>query len=148
MSNWEPRIILIACNWCTYQGADLAGSLRYSYPSTVNIVRVPCSGRFEPEFVATALKEGADGVFIGGCHFGDCHYKEGNYKAIKRFGLLRKVLDELGVEKQRVQLEWIAGSEGKRFSEAMNEFDAAIRAIGPSPYSDNGKGGATCQNQK
>jgi F420-non-reducing hydrogenase iron-sulfur subunit len=148
MSNWEPRIVLIACNWCTYHGADLAGSLRYAYPSTIHIVRVPCSGRFEPEFIVTALKEGADGVFIGGCHPGDCHYKEGNYKAVKRFNLTKRVLVEMGIEPERVQLEWIAGSEGKPFSEAMNEFDAAIRALGSSPFNGNGKGGVTCQNQK
>ena len=144
MGEWEPKILVIACNWCTYQGADLAGSLRYAYPASVHIVRVPCSGRFEPEFIVQALTAGADGVFIGGCHLGDCHYKEGNYKAIKRFALAKRVLEELGIERDRVQLEWISGSEGKRFAEAMSEFDATIRALGPSPF----KGESKCLNQK
>ncbi|MCX7725198.1 MAG: hydrogenase iron-sulfur subunit [Thermodesulfovibrio sp.] len=135
---WEPRLIVIACHWCTYAGADLAGSLRYSYPATVHIIRVPCSGRVEPEFIAEALQRGADGVFIGGCHFGDCHYKEGNYKAIRRFKLLKRVLTELGVDPDRVQLEWISGSEGKKFAESMTAFDARIRELGPNPM----KGGA------
>ncbi len=135
---WEPRLVVIACHWCTYAGADLAGSLRYSYPPTVHIVRVPCSGRVEPEFIAEALRRGADGVFIGGCHFGDCHYKEGNYKAIRRFKLLKRALTDLGVDPDRVQLEWISGSEGKKFAEAMTAFDAKIRELGPNPM----KGGA------
>ena len=107
-------------------------------------MRIPCSGRFEPEFIVQALTAGADGVFIGGCHLGDCHYKEGNHKAIKRFALTKRVLEELGIERDRVQLEWIAGSEGKRFAEAMSEFDATIRALGPSPF----KGESKCLNQK
>ncbi|MFQ3574717.1 MAG: hydrogenase iron-sulfur subunit [Thermodesulfovibrionales bacterium] len=133
MAQWEPRIIVISCHWCTYQGADLAGSLRYSYPPTIHIVRVPCSGRVEPEFIAEALKKGADGVFVGGCHFGDCHYRSGNYKAIKRFNLLKRVLVELGLEEERVKLAWISGSEGKEFAEHMTAFDAKIRELGPNP---------------
>ena len=130
---WEPNILVIACNWCTYQAADMAGSLRYSYPPTCKIVRVPCSGRVEPEFVIEALLNGADGVLIGGCHPGDCHYKEGNYKALRRFEWLRKVVEELGIEPERVRLEWIAGSEGLKFAEVMKEFDATIRKLGPNP---------------
>lgn len=130
---WEPNILVIACNWCTYQAADMAGSLRYSYPPTVKVVRVPCSGRVEPEFVIEALINGADGVLIGGCHPGDCHYKEGNYKALRRFEWLRKIVEELGIEPERVRLEWIAGSEGLKFAEVMREFDATIRKLGPNP---------------
>ena len=133
MTDWEPNIVVIACNWCTYQAADMAGSLRYSYPTTVKVVRVPCSGRVEPEFIVEALINGADGVLIGGCHPGDCHYKEGNYKALRRFKLLHKLLTELGIEPERVRLEWIAGSEGLKFSEVMKEFDAKIRELGPNP---------------
>ena len=133
MSDWEPNIIVIACNWCTYQAADLAGSLRYSYPTTVKVVRVPCSGRVEPEFILEALINGADGVLIGGCHIGDCHYKNGNYKALRRFKMLHKVLTELGIEPERVRLEWIGGSEGVKFAEVMREFDATIRKLGPNP---------------
>ncbi len=131
---WEPNIICIACNWCTYQAADMAGSLRYSYPPTVKVVRVPCSGRVEPEFVVEALVNGADGVIVGGCHIGDCHYKEGNYKALRRFKLLRKLLTELGVEPERVRLEWISGSEGLKFAEVMTEFDRKIRELGPFKF--------------
>jgi F420-non-reducing hydrogenase iron-sulfur subunit len=92
----------------------------------------------EPEFIAEALIRGADGVFIGGCHFGDCHYKEGNYKSIRRFNLFKRVATELGVEPDRIQLEWISGSEGKKFAESMTDFDAKIRELGPNPL----KGGA------
>lgn len=138
MAEWKPRILVLACHWCTYAGADLAGGLRYFYPSSVHIVRVPCSGRVEPEFILKALKNGADGVFVGGCHFGDCHYKEGNYKAIKRFNLLKRILIEVGLEPERVKLEWISGAEGRRFADAMTEFDSTIQRLGPNPL----KGGA------
>lgn len=138
MSDWKPNIIVFACNWCTYQGADLAGSLRYKYPSSINIVRVPCSGSIEAEYIVEALHKGADGVLVGGCHPGDCHYKEGNHKALRRFNLLHRLLEDMGVEPERVRLEWISGSEGKRFAQVMNEFDATIRKLGPSPNGRNG----------
>lgn len=138
MSEWKPNIVVFACNWCTYQGADLAGSLRYQYPSTINIIRVPCTGRVETEFIVSALKNGADGVLIGGCHPGDCHYKEGNHKAYRRFSLLKRVLDGLGVEPERVRLEWISGSEAKRFAEVVTEFDRVIQKIGPNPIGRDG----------
>ena len=137
MSDWKPNIIVFACNWCTYQGADLAGSLRYKYPSSINIVRVPCSGSIEAEYIVEALHKGADGVLVGGCHPGDCHYKEGNHKALRRFNLLHRLLEDMGVEPERVRLEWISGSEGKRFAQVMNEFDATIRKLGPSPNGRN-----------
>lgn len=138
MSDWKPNIIVFACNWCTYQGADLAGSLRYKYPSSINIVRVPCSGSIEAEYIVEALHKGADGVLVGGCHPGDCHYKEGNHKALRRFNLLHRLLEDMGVEPERVRLEWISGSEGKRFAQVMNEFDATIRKLGPGPNGRNG----------
>jgi F420-non-reducing hydrogenase iron-sulfur subunit len=131
--SWEPKIVVIACNWCTYAGADLAGSLRYSYPPTAYIVRVPCSGRVEPEFIVSALVKGADAVLVGGCHPGDCHYRSGNYKALRRFKLLKRVLEELGVEGDRVRLEWISGSEGKKFADTITEMDVKVREIGPNP---------------
>ncbi|MEW6573045.1 MAG: hydrogenase iron-sulfur subunit [Bacillota bacterium] len=133
MRVWVPNIVVFACNWCTYQGADLAGSLRYSYPPSIKIIRVPCSGRIEPEFIVTALKTGADGVFIGGCHPGECHHKEGNYKAVLRFNLLKRVLKMMGVETGRLRLEWISGSDGKRFADIMTEFDKAVQKLGPNP---------------
>ncbi|RJX20935.1 MAG: hydrogenase iron-sulfur subunit [Ammonifex sp.] len=134
MSEWKPNIVVFACDWCTYQGADLAGSLRYEYPANVNIIRVPCTGRVEPEFIVSALSNGADGVFVGGCHPGDCHYKEGNYKAMRRFTLLKMVLTGMGFEAERVRMEWISGSEGKRFAEIMAEFNRTIEKIGPNPF--------------
>ncbi|MCS7278994.1 MAG: hydrogenase iron-sulfur subunit [Thermodesulfobacteriaceae bacterium] len=130
---WEPKIVVIACNWCTYAAADLAGSLRYSYPPTAHIIRVPCSGRVEPEFIVKALINGADAVLIGGCHPGDCHYRSGNYKALRRFKLLKRVLEELGIEEERIRLEWISGSEAKKFAEVITELDAKIRELGPNP---------------
>ncbi|WP_207648180.1 hydrogenase iron-sulfur subunit [Desulfotruncus arcticus] len=138
MSDWKPNIIVFACNWCTYQGADLAGSLRYKYPSSINIIRVPCSGSLEAEYIVEALSKGADGVLVGGCHPGDCHYKEGNHKALRRFNLLHRLLVDMGVEPERVRLEWISGSEGKRFAQVMNDFDAVIRKLGPNPRGRNG----------
>lgn len=138
MSEWKPNIVVFACNWCTYQGADLAGSLRYQYPSTINIIRVPCTGRVETEFIVSALINGADGVLVGGCHPGDCHYKEGNNKAYRRFNLLKRVLTGLGVEPERVRLEWISGSEAKRFAEVVTAFDQAIQKIGPNPIGRDG----------
>jgi len=133
MNNWKPNIIVFACNWCTYQGADLAGSLRYEYPASIKIIRVPCSGRVEAEFIVSALKNGADGVLIGGCHPGDCHYREGNSKAARRFLLLHRILAGMSVEPARVRLEWISGAEGKRFAEVAADFDRTIREIGPNP---------------
>ncbi|MCX8041882.1 MAG: hydrogenase iron-sulfur subunit [Thermodesulfobacteriaceae bacterium] len=130
---WEPKIVVIACNWCTYAAADLAGSLRYSYPPTAHIIRVPCSGRVEPEFIVKALINGADAVLIGGCHPGDCHYRSGNYKALRRFKLLKRVLEELGIEEERIRLEWISGSEAKKFADVITELDAKIRELGPNP---------------
>ncbi len=123
----EQNIIVIACNWCTYQAADLAGSLRYSYPSNVKIVRVPCSGRVDPEIVIDALLKGADGVLIGGCHPGDCHYRDGNLIAHKRFELLKKVLKIFGIDPNRVRVEWISGSEGLKFAEVVKEFNETIK---------------------
>ncbi len=128
---WEPNIVCIACNWCTYQAADMAGSLRYSYPTTVKVVRVPCSGRVEAEFVLEALLNGADGVLIGGCHPGDCHYKTGNYYAERRYNLLKVFLKALGIEPERVRLEWISGSEGLKFAEVAREFHETIKKLGP-----------------
>ncbi len=133
---FKPNIVGFACNWCTYQGADLAGSLRYKYPTTVKLIRIPCSGRMNLEFVLEALANGADAVFIGGCHIGDCHYKNGNYKAERRIALLKKLLPELGFEEERVRLEWISGAEGKKFADVMNEYTEQITKLGPNPLKE------------
>ena len=128
---FEPRIVGFLCNWCTYTGADLAGTARVKYSPNVRSIRVMCSGRVDPVFVITALAEGADGVLIGGCHPGDCHYQEGNYKALRRYLLLRRILPEYGIEPERVRLEWVSASEGERFGRVVDEFTEQIRALGP-----------------
>lgn len=128
---FEPRIVAFLCRWCAYAGADLAGTSRLRYPPNVIPLRVPCSGRVEPDWVVAALREGADGVLIGGCHPGDCHYVSGNYKARRRIYLLRKLLSELGIEPGRVRLEWVSATEGARFAKLVAEFTQEIRALGP-----------------
>ena len=128
---FEPRIVGFLCNWCTYTGADLAGTARVKYSPNVRSIRVMCSGRVDPVFIVKALYEGADGVLIGGCHPGDCHYQEGNYKALRRYLLLKRILPEYGIEPERVRLEWVSASEGERFGHVVDEFTEAIRGLGP-----------------
>jgi F420-non-reducing hydrogenase iron-sulfur subunit len=128
---FEPRIVAFFCNWCTYTAADLAGTARMTYAPNVRVIRTMCSGRIDPQFVLTALREGADGVLIGGCHPGDCHYQEGNYKALRRFTLLKEFLAAMGIEKERVRLEWIAASEGDKVQKVINEMTETIRRLGP-----------------
>ena len=128
---YEPRIVAFFCNWCTYTASDLAGTARMTYEPNARVVRLMCSGRLDPEFVLAALHEGADGVLIGGCHPGDCHYREGNYKALRRFKLLQRYLDQMGIERDRVRLEWIAASEGDRVQKTMNEMATRLRELGP-----------------
>ncbi len=128
---WEPRIVGFLCNWCSYRGADLAGTARMKCAPNVRIVRVMCSGRVEPTFIVKALQLGADGVLVLGCHPGDCHYAEGNYKAARRVPLLKKMLAQMGVEDERVRLDWVSASEGDRFVEIVNDMTAKVRALGP-----------------
>jgi F420-non-reducing hydrogenase iron-sulfur subunit len=129
---FEPRIVGILCNWCSYTGADLAGTSRIKYAPNVRILRVMCSARVDPTFVLKALAEGADGVLICGCHPGDCHYVEGNYKAMRRFAALKRVLRSQGIEEERVRLEWVSASEGARFAEIVNDMTEQTRKLGPS----------------
>jgi len=135
---FEPKIVAFLCRWCAYAGADLAGTSRLKYPPNVVPIRVPCSGRVEPAWVVEALREGADGVLIGGCHPGDCHYVSGNYKTRRRVYLLRKVLSELGIEPERVRLEWVSASEGAKFAQVVSEFVAQLRALGPMKVMSDG----------
>jgi len=128
---FEPKIVGFLCNWCSYTGADLAGTARIKYSANIRTVRVMCSGRIEPTFIIKALFEGADGVLIAGCHPGDCHYQEGNYKALRRHRFFKKLLPEYGIEEGRVRLEWVAASEGERFAEVVNNFTEEIRKLGP-----------------
>ena len=134
MGDFEPRIIAFLCNWCTYTGADLAGTSRLQYPPNIRIIRLMCSGALDPVYVAKALLEGADGVLIGGCHPGDCHYQSGNYKARRRVAVLHQVLAQLGIDPDRVWLRWISASEGQHFADTVTEMVAAIREKGPSPF--------------
>jgi F420-non-reducing hydrogenase iron-sulfur subunit len=134
VTEFEPLILAFCCNWCSYAGADLAGISRMQYPASIRIVRVMCSGMIHPNLVIDALTKGADGVIICGCHPGDCHYLEGNLKAEKRADAIRLMLEDFGIEDGRFRLEWISASEGPRFAQAMNEFAAEIKELGPSPY--------------
>lgn len=129
--SFQPTIVSFLCNWCSYTGADLAGTSRMKYESSIRIIRVMCSGRVDPTFVLKAFREGADGVLICGCHPGDCHYHEGNYKCLRRYHLLQKYLKQMGVNQQRLQLEWISASEGKQFAQLANSFTETIRELGP-----------------
>lgn len=133
MDGFEPTIVGFCCNWCSYAGADLAGVSRFQYPPHIRIIRVMCSGRVNPAFILKALEMGADGVLIAGCHPGDCHYISGNYKAERRILLLKKVLEQLGIEKERVRLEWISASEGARFAEVVTDFTQTVKNLGPNP---------------
>ena len=128
--HWSPRIVAFFCNWCTYTAADLAGVSRLRYAPNVRVIRLMCSGRVDPQFVLDALARGADGVLIGGCHPGDCHYAEGNYKMLRRFQLLRRLLRDLGIEEQRVRLEWISAAEGEKVKSVINDMTAQIQALG------------------
>lgn len=128
---FEPTIMCFLCKWCTYAGADLAGTSRMEYaPNSVNL-RVMCSSRIDPQHILYAFREGADGVFIGGCHPGDCHYVEGNYKTLRRTHLFQKLMEDFGIDKDRLRLEWISAAEGKKFVETMNDFTERIRTLGP-----------------
>ena len=130
---FKPKIVGFLCNWCSYNAADLAGAAKLEVPSSLSIIRVMCSGRVDPVLAATALLRGADGVLIAGCHPGDCHYREGNYYARRRFALLKKTLETLKLESDRLMLAWISASEGQRFSDVTNEFAKQIKAMGPNP---------------
>jgi F420-non-reducing hydrogenase iron-sulfur subunit len=136
---FEPKIVGILCNWCSYAGADLAGISRKKFAPNVRVVRVMCSGRVEPTFILKAFEQGADGVLVLGCHPGDCHYIEGNYKTQRRIPLLKKLLAQMGVEEERLRLEWVSASEGDRFAQVVDEMTEQIRKLGPF---NNDKGGS------
>ncbi len=130
--NWEPKIIAFLCNWCSYAGADLAGVSRYQYPPSIRIVRVPCSGRVSPNLILDALRSGADGVLVSGCHPGDCHYISGNLYARRRFALLERFLEFIGIEPGRVNFSWVSASEGEQFAEVVQEVTERVRKLGPA----------------
>ncbi len=133
-NNFEPLIVALCCNWCSYAGADLAGISRIQYPPSIRIVRVMCSGMVHPNIVVDALTKGADGVLMCGCHPGDCHYQEGNLKAEARAEAIKLMLQDFGIEEERFRLEWVSASEGGRFAQVVTEMTEEIKQLGPSPY--------------
>ncbi|MGB7297372.1 MAG: hydrogenase iron-sulfur subunit [Candidatus Aminicenantales bacterium] len=137
--DFKPNLVGYLCNWCSYAGADLAGSTKLEVEPFLSIIRVMCSSRVNSNLVLTALLWGADGVLIAGCHPGDCHYEQGNYYARRRFALLKKILESLELEPDRIQLSWISASEGKRYAEVVNDFATRITQKGPSPFRNNPK---------
>jgi len=130
--DWQPKIVGFTCNWCSYAGADLAGTSRMSYPASVRIIRVPCSGRINPVFVIRAFQRGADGVLVAGCHPGDCHYSTGNMYARRRFLIARRFMEYLGMDPARLEIHWISASEGQKFQEVIKNMTDRIRAMGPN----------------
>jgi len=136
MPNYEPKILAFVCNWCTYAGADLAGTSRIQYPPNIRIIRLMCSGAVDPLYIIKALIEGMDGVLVGGCHPGDCHYGSGNYKARRRVTALKTILRELGLEEDRLWLRWISASEANRFAETVREMVEELKRLGPNPMKE------------
>ena len=133
---FDPRIVVFACNWCSYAGADTAGVSRIQHQPHFRMIRVMCSGRIQPAFVFRSFEKGADGVLVSGCHFGDCHYIFGNERAVEQFAKTMNVVKLLGIEEGRLRLEWISAAEGNRFAEVINEFTDQVRALGPSPFAN------------
>ena len=131
---FEPLIVTFCCNWCSYAGADLAGTSRVQYPPNIRIIRVMCSGMVHPGLVIDALKKGADGVLILGCHPGDCHYLEGNLVAQSRREAIELLLDDTGIERGRFRLEWVSASEGQRFGQVIKDMVDQVKKLGPNPY--------------
>lgn len=128
---YQPKIVGFLCNWCSYAGADVAGTSRICYPPNIRIIRVPCSGRIDPLLVVKSFQQGADGVLIAGCHPGDCHYTEGNYYARRRLALLRPFLEYIGIEKERFRVEWVSASEGKKWAQVVSSFTDELYKLGP-----------------
>ena len=130
--NFNPTIVAFLCNWCSYAGADLAGTGRQQYPPNIRVIRVPCSGRINPIYIMKALLDGADGVMVSGCHPGDCHYLTGNMYARRRFTVLKKLLTTAGLNPDRVQFTWVSASEGARFAQVVTEVTESVKKLGPN----------------
>lgn len=133
MAEFQPRIVAFLCNWCSYRGADLAGTSRLHYAPNIRTIRVMCSGSIDPVYVLKALLDGVDGVLIGGCHLGNCHYQNGNYKAMRRVEILKTILRQVGIDEDRIWLRWIDASEGRLFRDTVNEMVAELRQKDPNP---------------
>lgn len=130
---WNPNIVVFACNWCSYAGADTAGVSRIPHQPHFRIIRVMCSGRVHTGFILRAFEKGADGVMVSGCHIGDCHYVSGNERQLEQFEITKSIINLLGLEPGRVRLEWISAAEGPRWAAIINEFTDQVRDLGPSP---------------
>ena len=131
---YEPKLVGFLCNWCSYAGADLAGVSRFQYPTNLRVIRVMCSGRVHPAHILEAFKDGADGVLVAGCHIPtDCHYISGNFKAQRRVAMVKKLMEQLGIEPERLRLEWISAAEGDKFAKTIREMTADLKKLGPSP---------------
>jgi coenzyme F420-reducing hydrogenase delta subunit len=130
---FEPKVVAFVCTWCTYAGADLAGTSRMQYPSNVRVVKFPCTGRIDPVFILRAFQKGADGVLVSGCHPGDCHYMAGNFHARRRFAAFRQLLEFVGVDLNRLQFSWVSAAEGGKWVEVVTELTEKVRAMGPMP---------------
>ena len=138
---WSPKIVAFVCNWCTYTGADLAGTSRLKMDANVRVIRLACGSRVSPLFIIKAFERGADGVIVSGCHTGDCHYSTGNYYARRRFAILRDLLQFMGVDDDRVTFSWVSASEGNKWQEVVNETTDRVRALGALHAPPQGKGG-------
>lgn len=139
MSEFEPKIIIFLCNWCSYAGADLAGVSRYQYPTNARTVRVMCSTRVSPHIVLELLKDGADGVMVTGCHPGDCHYINGNYYTEKRMEMAQRLLKLTGLEPERLRLDWVSASEGEKFAGVVSDYVKKLKELGPTPVTKDAK---------
>ena len=135
-SEWEPTLVGFLCKWCSYAGADLAGTSRTKYPATIRIIKVPCSGRVDPLFILKALRLGSDGVLVSGCHPGDCHYQTGNYRARRRIAIAKKFLEYVGIEPERIQASWVSASEGNKFAGVVTEVTREVKEAGPNRLFD------------
>ncbi|HEY56111.1 MAG TPA: hydrogenase iron-sulfur subunit, partial [Dehalococcoidia bacterium] len=131
-SEWQPRLLGFLCRWCSYAGADLAGTSRKKYPASIRVIRVPCSGRVDPLFILKALRLGFDGVLVSGCHPGDCHYQTGNYFTRRRMAIIKRFLEYMGIDPGRLQASWVSASEGGKFAEVVTEMTQEIRELGPN----------------
>ncbi len=137
MTDYEPKLVGFLCNWCSYAGADLAGVSRFQYPPNLRVIRVMCSGRVHPAHILEAFRDGADGVLVAGCHIPtDCHYISGNFKAQRRITMVKRLMEQLGIEPERLRLEWISAAEGDKFAKTIREMTEDLRKLGPSPVAE------------
>lgn len=136
MKNFDPVIVAFCCHYCAYTAADMAGSMRLYYPPNVKIIRVPCTGKVGPIHIMRALQKGADGVYVAGCLDGDCHFKDGNVKAAKRVAYVKRLLDEIGIGGERVEMMTMSAGMGERFARAAIDFTEKIHGLGPNPIKE------------